>query len=139
MVDSSSRRCFERLFLFFCKPGRNVGGSPEEPANNMEEEQVIYMCNSAYRVLLYYKFVKIEDPETFTQEHLQYCKDLGVKGRILIASEGINGTVSGTPEQTEQYMKDMHANPLFKDMVFKIDDVEEHAFKKSSYATKQSS
>nr|WP_145404829.1 rhodanese-related sulfurtransferase [Paenibacillus xylanexedens] len=88
------------------------------------------MCNSAYRVLLYYKFVKIEDPETFTQEHLQYCKDLGVKGRILIASEGINGTVSGTPEQTEQYMKDMHANPLFKDMVFKIDDVEEHAFKK---------
>lgn len=52
------------------------------------------MCNSAYRVLLYYKFVKIEDPETFTQEHLQYCKDLGVKGRILIASEGINGTVS---------------------------------------------
>ena len=87
------------------------------------------MCNSAYRVLLYYKFVKIEDPETFTQEHLQYCKDLGVKGRILIASEGINGTVSGTPEQTEQYMKDMHANPLFSDMVFKIDDVEEHAFK----------
>ncbi|HER2167760.1 TPA: hypothetical protein VJS50_001748, partial [Streptococcus pyogenes] len=44
--------------------------------------------------------------------------------------EGINGTVSGTPEQTEQYMKDMHANPLFSDMVFKIDDAPEHAFKK---------
>ncbi|MCM3785460.1 rhodanese-related sulfurtransferase [Neobacillus mesonae] len=88
------------------------------------------MCNSNYRVLLYYKYVHIDDPETFTQEHLKYCKDLGLKGRILIAEEGINGTVSGTFEQTEQYMKDMKANPLFSDMWFKIDEVEGHTFKK---------
>lgn len=83
-----------------------------------------------YQILLYYKFVQIPDPEAFKDEHLQYCKDLGLKGRILIASEGINGTVSGTIEQTEQYMQDMHANPLFADMVFKIDPSEGHAFKK---------
>lgn len=83
-----------------------------------------------YRILLYYKFVNIPDPEQFTAEHLQYCKDLGVKGRILIASEGINGTLSGTVEQTEQYMKDMKANPLFADIVYKIDESEGHAFKK---------
>ncbi|MGG3279554.1 rhodanese-related sulfurtransferase [Paenibacillus solani] len=83
-----------------------------------------------YQILLYYKFVQIPDPEMFKNEHLQYCKDLGLKGRILVASEGINGTVSGTIEQTEQYMRDMHANPLFADMVFKIDPSEGHAFKK---------
>ncbi|MGN7357873.1 oxygen-dependent tRNA uridine(34) hydroxylase TrhO [Paenibacillus sp. SAF-054] len=83
-----------------------------------------------YRILLYYKFVHIPDPEQFTAEHLQYCKDLGVKGRILIASEGINGTLSGTVEQTEKYMNDMKANPLFADTVFKIDESEGHAFKK---------
>lgn len=83
-----------------------------------------------YQVLLYYKYVTIPDPEAFTAEHLAYCKLLGLKGRILIASEGINGTVSGTVEQTEQYMRDMHANPLFAGMVFKIDQVEEHAFRK---------
>ncbi|WP_339266069.1 rhodanese-related sulfurtransferase [Paenibacillus sp. FSL W8-0187] len=83
-----------------------------------------------YQILLYYKFVQIPDPEAFKDEHLQYCKDLGLKGRILVASEGINGTVSGTIEQTEQYMQDMHANPLFADMVFKIDPSEGHAFKK---------
>lgn len=83
-----------------------------------------------YRILLYYKFVPIEDPELFTAEHLQYCKDLGIKGRILIAAEGINGTLSGTIEQTERYMQDMHANPLFADMVFKIDEADGHAFKK---------
>ncbi|MDR0270257.1 rhodanese-related sulfurtransferase [Paenibacillus sp.] len=83
-----------------------------------------------YRILLYYNFVNIPDPEQFTAEHLQYCKDLGVKGRILIASEGINGTLSGTVEQTEKYMNDMKANPLFADTVFKIDESDGHAFKK---------
>lgn len=92
-----------------------------------------------YQILLYYKFVQIPDPEAFKDEHLQYCKDLGLKGRILVASEGINGTVSGTVEQTEQYMQDMHANPLFADMVFKIDPSEGHAFKKCSCVTAKNS
>ncbi|MDO3411821.1 rhodanese-related sulfurtransferase [Saccharibacillus sp. CPCC 101409] len=88
------------------------------------------MEKQPYRILLFYKFVRIDDPETFTAEHLQYCKDLGVKGRILIASEGINGTLSGTYEQTERYMQALTADPRFADTVFKIDESEEHAFKK---------
>ncbi|AOZ91829.1 rhodanese-related sulfurtransferase [Paenibacillus crassostreae] len=95
------------------------------------------MSQEQYNILLYYKFVSIPNPEEFTAEHLKYCKDLGVKGRIIIAEEGINGTVSGTVEQTEQYMKDLHANPLFADMVFKIDESHEHAFKKIFVRYKQ--
>jgi UPF0176 protein len=83
-----------------------------------------------YRVLLYYKYVTIEDYEDFAKEHLAFCKELGLKGRILVAREGINGTVSGTVEQTQLYMNAMYAHPLFHDMVFKIDEVQEHAFKK---------
>ena len=86
--------------------------------------------NNNYRVLLYYYFVEIEDPETFAAEHLQFCKDLDLKGRILVAPEGINGTVSGTIEQTQKYIEAMHNNPLFKDMMFKIDEHDGHAFKK---------
>jgi UPF0176 protein len=91
----------------------------------MEKEAV-----KPYRVLLYYKYVTINDHEQFAAEHLAFCKELGLKGRILVAHEGINGTVSGTIEQTEAYMNAMHANPLFHDMVFKIDETEGHAFKK---------
>lgn len=85
---------------------------------------------SEYAVLLYYKFVKLPEAEQFAQDHLAYCKELNVKGRILISDEGINGTLSGTIAQTEQYMKDLRANPLFSDIVFKIDEADEHAFKK---------
>ena len=83
-----------------------------------------------YRVLLYYKFVHIEDVEEFSKEHLNLCKDLGLKGRILVAHEGINGTVSGDIESTNEYIKVMHEDERFKDMVFKIDEVYENAFKK---------
>ncbi|GGN58777.1 MULTISPECIES: oxygen-dependent tRNA uridine(34) hydroxylase TrhO [Oceanobacillus] len=88
------------------------------------------MEKSKYQVLLYYKYVYIEDPETFAAEHLKFCKEVGLKGRILVAEEGINGTVSGTVEQTQKYMDMMHADERFQDMMFKIDEHEGHAFKK---------
>ncbi|MGB3160827.1 rhodanese-related sulfurtransferase [Carnobacterium sp.] len=83
-----------------------------------------------YRVLLYYQYVNIENPEQFTATHLAFCKEIGIKGRILVAAEGINGTVSGTYEQTQHYMDSMHADSRFADTVFKIDEENTSAFKK---------
>lgn len=88
------------------------------------------METNAYRVLLYYKYVTIEDPVTFAQEHLAACKEIGLKGRILVSDEGMNGTCSGTIEQTDEYMSMMKADERFADMVYKIDEAEGHAFKK---------
>lgn len=82
------------------------------------------------RVLLYYKYVPIENAEEYAKEHLAFCKSIGLKGRILIANEGINGTVSGDYETTQKYMDYVHANPLFSDLWFKIDEEAENAFKK---------
>ncbi|MBM7717377.1 rhodanese-related sulfurtransferase [Siminovitchia sp. FSL H7-0308] len=83
-----------------------------------------------FRVLLYYQYVTIDDPEQFAAQHLKFCKELGLKGRILVAKEGINGTVSGTVQQTDKYMETMRKDPRFADIVFKIDEADTHAFKK---------
>lgn len=83
-----------------------------------------------YQVLLYYFYTDINDPEQFATEHLADCKALELKGRILVAKEGINGTLSGTKDQTRAYMTMMENYPLFKGIVFKIDEAEDHAFKK---------
>ncbi|MCU7738934.1 oxygen-dependent tRNA uridine(34) hydroxylase TrhO [Priestia megaterium] len=83
-----------------------------------------------YQVLLYYLYTPIENPEEFTDQHLAFCNELELKGRILIAAEGINGTVSGTVEQTDKYMETMKNDPRFEGIVFKIDEADEHAFKK---------
>lgn len=83
-----------------------------------------------YRVLLFYKYVRIENAEEFTRQHLNYCKELGIKGRILVSEEGINGTLSGTIEQTDKYMEDMKKDERFSDIMWKIDEADGHAFKK---------
>ena len=86
--------------------------------------------NKIYKVLLYYKYVQIDDPETYAKIHLKFCEALGVKGRIIIADEGINGTLSGSQEQTNAYIYAMRMDPRFTDMDFKIDTSNEHVFKK---------
>ncbi|MCD8511358.1 MAG: rhodanese-related sulfurtransferase [Bacillus sp. (in: Bacteria)] len=83
-----------------------------------------------YRILLYYKYVTIENGPEFAEEHLNFCNELGLKGRIIIADEGINGTVSGKKEQTEKYKEVMWADPRFSDLWFKEDASEGHAFPK---------
>ncbi|KRG08581.1 oxygen-dependent tRNA uridine(34) hydroxylase TrhO [Staphylococcus sp. NAM3COL9] len=83
-----------------------------------------------YRVLLYYKYTTLDDSETFATEHLDFCKDLELKGRILVSTEGINGTVSGTVEATNKYMEQLKSDERFKGITFKVDEAEGHAFKK---------
>ncbi len=83
-----------------------------------------------YRVLLYYHYVNIEDPETFRDEHLDLCRSFNLLGRIIVANEGINGTVSGLKENTDRYIEAMHSDSRFADMPFKIDEEDGHAFEK---------
>lgn len=75
--------------------------------------------SSTISVLLYYKFVDIKDPAFEVMQHKLVCAGIGLKGRILMAEEGINGTVAGTRAQLKQYTDYMDAHPLFNDIVFK--------------------
>lgn len=83
-----------------------------------------------YQVLLYYKYVTIDEPERFAREHLDLCNRLDLRGRILVAGEGLNGTVSGTVDNTNAYIAALHADPRFSDMGFKIDPADDHTFRK---------
>ncbi len=83
-----------------------------------------------YRVLLYYHYVHIEDAVMFREEHFNLCKELGLLGRIIVSHEGINGTVSGTIEQTQGYIDAMNNDPRFASMPFKIDLEEGNVFAK---------
>lgn len=83
-----------------------------------------------YKVLLYYKYTPIEDNVLFAKEHMLKCKEIGLKGRILIANEGINGTVSGTLSQIEAYKDYVHSLPGFEDVWFKEDEADSNAFRK---------
>lgn len=82
----------------------------------------------AYQTLLYYCYSPIQNAEEFAEKHLEFCKSLGLFGRIIVADEGLNGTVSGTIEACSLYMAAIHADPRFAKTDFKIDEVEEPSF-----------
>lgn len=84
----------------------------------------------AYKVLLYYCYTHIEDAPQFAVDHLKYCKSIGLKGRIIVAEEGLNGTVSGQTEACETYMQYLKSDARFAKIEFKINDAEEHVFHK---------
>lgn len=74
-----------------------------------------------YEVILYYFFNPIEDPDTFCKTHKKYLKELGVKGRVYISNEGINGTLGGTPKQMNDYKAYLQSIPGFEKTEFKTD------------------
>lgn len=85
----------------------------------------------AYVVLLYYKYINIPNPEKWAAEHLKWCKENGIKGRILVAKIGLNGTCAGPRALMEKYKQKLQSDPLFKDIVFKEDRGDQFTFTKT--------
>ena len=46
-----------------------------------------------YQVLLFYCYSKIKDTVKFRRDHLRFCIENNIVGRIIISDEGINGTI----------------------------------------------
>lgn len=81
-----------------------------------------------HRILLYYKYVTVDNPEHLAKSQRELCARLQVKGRILISKEGLNGTVGGTPEVIDQYMAETMSYPGLEDVEWKISDGPENVF-----------
>ncbi len=85
-----------------------------------------------YEILLYYKYTQIDDPDRVRREHRLLCEKLGLTGRILIATEGINGTVEGLKENTQKFIDEVTCDPRFATMNFKRSEGTGSAFPKLS-------
>ncbi|MGJ1268881.1 rhodanese-related sulfurtransferase [Sphingobacterium spiritivorum] len=86
------------------------------------------MNSMTYQTLLYYCYSPIENAEQFAADHLEFCNSLGLVGRIIVADEGLNGTISGTEEACKAYMEAIYADGRFNKTEFKIDVVDEPSF-----------
>ena len=92
---------------------------------------------NSYKVILFYKYVEVENPEVIVNLHLEWCLTNDIKGRVFFAKEGVNGTVSGTIVNIEKYKKHLTSFRGLENIWFKEDDIDEHAFKKMHVRLKQ--
>lgn len=88
------------------------------------------------RVLLYYRYCKIEDPKTLMERERAVCEVLGLKGRIIIAHEGMNGTVEGTFDATEKFIEHLRRDKRFRLMDIKTSPGNGQSFPKLSVKVK---
>ena len=85
---------------------------------------------SNYKVTSFYKYVKIDNPEEFAKEHLNWCLANGIKGKVYLAKEGINGSVFGDEETSLKYKENLRSYKIFKDIWFKEIKTDKIAFNK---------
>ena len=74
------------------------------------------------KILLYYKFTPISDPEAVKLWQRGLCESLNLRGRILVGKQGLNGTVGGDVDSLKAYVKATKQYSNFKDTIFKWSD-----------------
>ncbi|HEX7357088.1 MAG TPA: rhodanese-related sulfurtransferase [Ignavibacteriaceae bacterium] len=90
-----------------------------------------------YKVISFYKYVKIEDPESLAKDHLNWCMQNNIKGKVYLANEGINGSVFGDNQTTAYYKNQLKSYKIFEDIWFKETATDKIAFSKLHVRVKQ--
>jgi UPF0176 protein len=75
--------------------------------------------NPDFTVILFYKYVPIVDPENVRDTQRLICQKLNLKGRIIVAEEGINATIEGTQESIEKYIVELSKDSRFANVHIK--------------------
>ncbi|WP_148252451.1 oxygen-dependent tRNA uridine(34) hydroxylase TrhO [Aidingimonas lacisalsi] len=88
-------------------------------------------------VVALYKFVTLEDYEALREPLRQVMLDHGVKGTLLLAREGINGTVAGTRDAIDTLLTWLHADSRLADIDCKESYCEEPPFHRSKVKLKR--
>jgi UPF0176 protein len=85
-----------------------------------------------YQILLFYKYVHIENPEEVKVWLRELCQKLNLKGRLIVANEGLNITLEGKTEDTEAFIKEMEKDSRFLNIHMKRSEGTGNAFPKLS-------
>jgi UPF0176 protein len=86
---------------------------------DQDSAMVLERMPAEFPVILFYKYVAIADPAALVAAQRELCATLGLKGRVLIASEGINGTLAGPRAAVERYVAALRADERFADIEMK--------------------
>lgn len=87
---------------------------------------------SKYLTAALYKFVSLPNFRDLQQPVLETCKAHHIKGTLLLAEEGINGTIAGLPEDIRNILHFLRTDPIFEgklsDLEHKESYADEHPF-----------
>ncbi len=79
-----------------------------------------YPCTvSTPKIVLFYVFTPLPDPEAIRLWQLAVCESLDLRGRIIVSPHGINATVGGELDSVKRYVRKLREYPAFRDVDIK--------------------
>jgi len=76
--------------------------------------------SNPWQVAALYRFARFEDCASLRDPLEQLCRAHGIRGTLLLAREGINGTIAGTPEGIASVVSHIRALPDCADLDVKL-------------------
>ena len=89
------------------------------------------------KVILYYGFTPLKDPEAVKLWQKNLCQSLNLTGRIIVSPHGINGTLGGDMEDLKKYIKQTKSFSGFNKIKFKWSEGTGNDFPKLSVKVRQ--
>ena len=83
---------------------------------------------SHYLTAALYKFVSLPDYKELQQPILEACQRHNIKGTLLLALEGINGTIAGLPDDIKAVLAYLRQDPRLADLEHKESYADKHPF-----------
>jgi UPF0176 protein len=71
------------------------------------------------KIILFYAFTPLPDPEAIRLWQRELCEANGLRGRILLSPDGINGTLGGDLDAVKRYIRRTRDYPAFHDLDIK--------------------
>ncbi|MFK7792120.1 MAG: rhodanese-related sulfurtransferase [Devosiaceae bacterium] len=90
-----------------------------------------------HSVAALYHFAKVPDPEAVQGPLKALCETLGIKGILLLAPEGINGTIAGPRAGLDAVLAHIRALPGFAELEFKESTAQAMPFKRMKVRLKR--
>ena len=72
------------------------------------------------QVAALYRFVRLEDYENLRSPLLAFCEARGIRGTLLLAEEGINGTIAGTAQAISEVLAYLKKDDRLADLECKF-------------------
>ena len=84
-----------------------------------------------------YRFARFDDPAALKEQIAGWCTELDIRGTFLLATEGINGTVSGGDEAIATLMGRLRALPGCAGLEIKYSRAPAHPFRRMKVKVKR--
>ena len=83
-----------------------------------------------FQIISFYRFIRIEEKKVFKKHIENIIKDIFIRGTILIANEGLNGSISGKKKDLENIIKFIRKKLKIRNLNMKINKVDFLPFNK---------